>query len=132
VTVNPQGLAIGHYSGEVIVAAEDDPENARYVPVGFTVSDPAGTAAVFTATPPTQLDFTYAQGSGVSASRRVPASLTVAIYALFSTTDGDGNWLWGNWSADGLTVSSAGGCLCLGRYRGTVMLFCPRCTLLDL
>jgi len=89
VSISPQGLAAGVYSGDVIVAATGAGNSAQIVTVSVTVIDPA--APQLTAAP-SSLTFNYALGGTTPAAQSVSIGSSGAALSYTASASG-GTWL---------------------------------------
>jgi uncharacterized protein (TIGR03437 family) len=128
ISVNPQGLAIGMYWGEIAIAPDNDPLNAFYCAVGFVVYDPGATAALGIFTLPAQLEFSHLHSVIIPVEQRLYVrSGSSPIFGLGIANAG-GNWLQASHFTDAIVFTGTGFGMEEGRYPGSAVLFCPRCT----
>ena len=127
VRVNSSGLAAGHYWGEIGLWTGDDPANATFVPIGFTVSAPNPSGALSVS--PSGLFFNYVQGTGNRPENRLYVTAAGPNYWFLATMTDAGNWLQPTSLPAGviaIAVDPAG--MAVGTYRGNVITFCPQCS----
>ena len=125
ISISPQGLSVGSYSGGVIIAAGGAVNSPQIVTVNLTVSDPS--APQLTASPAV-LAFNYSIGDNLPPVQTVSV-LSGGTSLGDSVSASDSTWMMvmpppdGNSGSVGVSVDSTG--LAAGTYSGIVSIAAP-------
>ena len=121
VSINTTGLAVGTYTGSVVVTSSSASNSPKTIPVTLTISPPALTVS------PNSLVFTYIQGGTIPTPQMLSVGSTGAALSFTVNTSG-GTWLTATGSGNtpgSVSVSVNTTSLSGGTYSGSAVVSSP-------
>ena len=119
VSVNTAGLAVGMYSGSILVTASAASGSPVTIPVSLSVTSTPSLIAT-----PATLAFSYTTGAAAPAGQSVAVSTSNGASATFATSTNAPSWLQtsptSGASPSSFTVNVVPGSLAAGTYKGTI------------